>query len=264
LAKLATDRFGGVHLLRSNAGVQRRGAALGAHGCRLAVGIRRQRVRRGLEHQGVRAAHARAGRGSHLNTASAAGWLNGPGGGIYNASKHAVVSMSENLVFNLKDAGARTASASPSCVRRTSHADRRCGAKSARRARRHASLDRGEAAAPRASALRRKHGRISAAEIAETTPTAVKNDQFYVFPHKEDQNGGGRRGGVDGDARAGKPRCSRIFGALARSRMAAIWRSRPPQQGHASMSKSNVARISSDHVSRSARVRVSVAATAPR
>src|SRR5690606_12450774 len=41
-----------------------------------------------------------------INTASAAGWLNGPSSGIYNVSKTSVVALSETLALDLRDAQA--------------------------------------------------------------------------------------------------------------------------------------------------------------
>ncbi len=107
LAKRTLDTFGGVHLLFNNAGVAASGPlwtmslqdwewVLGVnlwgvvHGIRAFVPI--------LLQQGIEA-HI-------INTASIAGLVSTPGLGVYNVTKHGVVTLSETLYQELQQSGA--------------------------------------------------------------------------------------------------------------------------------------------------------------
>jgi NAD(P)-dependent dehydrogenase (short-subunit alcohol dehydrogenase family) len=108
LAKRTLDKFGAVHLLFNNAGVASGGPiwqstlkdwewVLGVnlmgvvHGIRTFVPIMLQQNTE---------AHV-------VNTASMAGLLSTPGLGIYNVTKHGVVTLSETLALELAQAGAK-------------------------------------------------------------------------------------------------------------------------------------------------------------
>lgn len=185
LAQRAKTHFGGAYLLFNNAGVSC-GGPLWEHTVadwQWVLGVNLQGVAWGIK--AFVPLLLEQGEGHIVNTASAAGWLNAPGGGIYNASKSAVVSLSETLFFDLQDVGADRIGVtvlSPAYFP-TPIVD------SARN--RPAELSE---TAPMSEARRRRdeliryaveRGRIPAAEIAEMTLVAVENNQFYVFPHKK-------------------------------------------------------------------------------
>ncbi len=184
LAQLAKDRFGAAHVVFNNAGVAVNGPiwentpadwhwVMGVNVYGVSWGIRAF-VPMMLEQ----------GEGHVVNTASAAGWVNAPGSGVYNASKHAVVAISETLALDLRDVGANVG-VSVLCPAffPTGIVD----------SERNRPKDLAETAPDtetkklRQEQLRQavEKGRISAAEIAEATVQAVENDQFYVFPHKK-------------------------------------------------------------------------------
>lgn len=108
LANAATDQFGAVNLLFNNAGVATGGFIwensladwewiLGVnlwgviHGIHTFTPLMLEFARRDNDYEG----HI-------INTASVAGLLNSPTMGIYNVSKHAVVSLSESLFHDLQ------------------------------------------------------------------------------------------------------------------------------------------------------------------
>ena len=122
------------------------------------------------------------GHGHIVNTASAAGWVNAPGSGVYNASKCAVVAMSETLAMDLAQAGASLGVSvlSPAFFPtgivdsgRNRPADLACDeAPSEARQRSEEQLRYAV-----------EHGRLNAAEVAQITLSAVEARQFYIFPH---------------------------------------------------------------------------------
>ena len=122
--------------------------------------------------------------GHIINTASAAGWLNGPSSGIYNVSKTSVVAISETLALDLRDAQANVGVTvlCPAFFPTGIHqSDRNRPADKAE------TVEKSEVSLKRAAALKYavEHGRIPAADIAEMTLKAVENNQFYVFPHRK-------------------------------------------------------------------------------
>lgn len=185
LAQLAQQRFGGAHLLFNNAGVGVGGPiwentvadwqwVLNVNLFGVAWGIK-----------AFTPLMLKQGEGHIVNTASAAGWMNGPGAGIYNVSKCAVVAMSETLAADLKDAGADVGVSvvSPAFfMTPMMHNSKR-----ARPAELADTAAESEIAKKRNEQTRyaMEHGKVSAAEIAEITLQAVEQDQFYVFPHKK-------------------------------------------------------------------------------
>ena len=107
LARRALDRYGSVHLLFNNAGVASSGPiwqntladwewVLGVNLMGVVYGIRTF----------VPIMLAQAAEAHIVNTASMAGLLSTPGLGIYNVTKHGVVTLSETLALELKQARA--------------------------------------------------------------------------------------------------------------------------------------------------------------
>lgn len=184
LASLARDSFGAAHVVFNNAGVSSGGPLWEATEAdwQWVTGVNVYGVAWGI--QSFVPMMLEQGEGHVVNTASAAGWVNAPGGGIYNASKHAVVAISETLALDLRMAEANVG-VSVLCPAffPTAIVD-------AERNRPPELAD----TAPMSEARRMHqemvrhavmHGRISAGEIAEMTVAAVENEQFYVFPHKK-------------------------------------------------------------------------------
>ncbi len=119
--------------------------------------------------------------GHIVNTASMAGLLNAPNMGIYNVSKHAVVSITETLFQDLAliEAPIGTTVACPYFVptgisqsHRNAPADVSGEASSA-----------SKRAQQMMSAKAVGSGKVTAADFAATVFEAIKDDQFYVFSH---------------------------------------------------------------------------------
>jgi len=122
------------------------------------------------------------GRGHVINTASAAGWINAPGSGPYNASKCAVVAMSETLAMDLAQASANIG------VSVLSPAFFATGIIDSQRNRPpDLACDAAPSEARRLSEQQLRyavqHGRLSADQVAEITVKAIESGQFYIFPH---------------------------------------------------------------------------------
>lgn len=182
VAKQAYARFGDVNLLFNNAGVACSGPiwtttledwewTLGVNLMGVVHGIRTF-VPRMLAGGG--AAHV-------VNTASAAGLLSVPGSSVYCVSKHGVVTMSECLKHELRRAGSAIGVSvlCPAFVpTRIADAERNRPAELA-------------ACNPHNAQYRQmvkkavESGRISAAEVAAMTLDAVREDRFYVLPHRK-------------------------------------------------------------------------------
>ena len=187
LAAAAMARFGAVHLVFNNAGVGAGGLVwestqadwewvLGVnlwgviHGVRVFTPLMLACAKSDAEYEG------------HIvNTASMAGLLNPPAMGVYNVSKHAVVSLSETLYHDLDLVGAPIG-ASVLCPYFV-----QTGISQSHRNR----PDDVPAAAPTASQLASQagmekavsSGKVSAAEVAENTFTAIRDGQFYIYSH---------------------------------------------------------------------------------
>ena len=183
LARCVFEEFGGVHLLFNNAGVAPVGLlwehpaadwqwVLGVNVLGVANGVRAF-VPRMLE---------QAGEAHIVNTASVAGYLSPTTMGLYNVSKHAVVTLSETLHHDLRSVGAAIGVTvlSPAFVptgiaqsERNRPAD-------------HASTSPPSQAMLRArTAMERavSSGRLSAADVATLTFEAIEAGRFYLFTH---------------------------------------------------------------------------------
>ena len=122
-------------------------------------------------------------RGHIVNTASMAGLLTAPNMGIYNVSKHAVVSLSETLYQDLKLVTDQV-SASVLCPYfvptgiSQSHRN-----KPAELADEQATQSQmiGQAMSDKAVSS----GKVSAAEVAEMVFQAIGSDQFYIYSHPQ-------------------------------------------------------------------------------
>ena len=187
LAQAAMARFGAVHLVFNNAGVGAGGLVwestqadwewvLGVnlwgviHGVRVFTPLMLACAKDDPDFEG------------HLvNTASMAGLLNPPTMGVYNVSKHAVVSLTESLYHDLDLVGAPIGASvlCPYFVQTgISQSDRN-------------RPDDVPASAPTASQIASQatmakavsSGKVSATEVAERTFAAIAEKQFYIYSH---------------------------------------------------------------------------------
>jgi NAD(P)-dependent dehydrogenase (short-subunit alcohol dehydrogenase family) len=188
LADATMARFGAVHLLFNNAGVGSGGLlwentqtdwewVLGVnlwgviHGVRIFTPLMLECAKNEPGYQG------------HIvNTASMAGLLNAPTMGVYNVSKHAVVSLSESLYQDLKLVEAPIGASVlcpyfvPTGISQ-SHRNRpddvqNSGAPTASQRAAQAMSDKAVSA-----------GKVSAAQVAEWTFDAIRDDKFYIYSH---------------------------------------------------------------------------------
>lgn len=190
LANGAMDTFGAVHLLFNNAGVGIGGLVwehtaadwewvLGVnlwgvvHGVRIFMPLMLACAERDVTY-----------RGHIVNTASMAGLLNAPNMGIYNVSKHAVVSLSETLYHDLLLVGAPIGASvlcpyfTPTGIDQSS---------------RHRPPEVQDGAPPTASqrAAQRltekavSSGTIDPAQVAENTFDAIGKGEFYIYSHPQ-------------------------------------------------------------------------------
>lgn len=188
LADAAMAEFGAVHLVFNNAGVGSGGLiwenteadwewVMGVnvwgviHGVRIFTKLMLDAAARDASFEG------------HIvNTASMAGLLNAPAMGVYNVSKHAVVSLSETLYQDLQLVGAPIGASVlcpyfvPTGISQ-SHRNR--------------PQDVGMTARPTASQLAAQamtdkavsSGKVSAQDVAELTFRAIADGQFYIYSH---------------------------------------------------------------------------------
>jgi NAD(P)-dependent dehydrogenase (short-subunit alcohol dehydrogenase family) len=189
LAQAAYDGFGAVNLLFNNAGVAGTGGYLWENSeadWRWTLGVNLLGVAHGIRHFVPRmlAAGLDAASGHIVNSASIAGWLCAPLLGVYNASKAAVVSLSETLYHDLRVAGSQIGVSvlCPAYVPTSIFASER---------NRPAELanDKPETASQRlARAAGEKAvagGKLSAEQVAMQTFEAVRDNRFYVFTHPQ-------------------------------------------------------------------------------
>jgi NAD(P)-dependent dehydrogenase (short-subunit alcohol dehydrogenase family) len=170
LADAAMKRYGAVHLVFNNAGVGSGGLiwenaeadwewVLGVnlwgviHGVRIFASLMLELAQ-----------HDPAFEGHIVNTASMAGLLNAPTMGVYNVSKHAVVSLSETLYHDLQlvDAPIGASVLCPYFVP--------------------------TGISQSAQAMTQKaveSGKVSAAQVAQMTFDAISAGQFYIYSHPD-------------------------------------------------------------------------------
>ena len=188
LADAAIQRFGAVHLLFNNAGVGA-GGLIWEHSqadWEWVLGVNLWGVIHGVRiFTPLMLACAKsdpAYEGHIVNTASMAGLLNAPTMGVYNVSKHAVVSLSESLYQDLRLVEAPI-SASVLCPYfvptgiSQSHRNRPDEVAST------APLTVSQLAAQAMSEKAVGSGKVSAEQVGEWTFDAIANDQFYIYSH---------------------------------------------------------------------------------
>lgn len=188
LADATMSRFGAVHLVFNNAGVGSGGLiwenteadwewVLGVnlwgviHGVRIFTPLMLACAQKDPSYQG------------HIvNTASMAGLLNAPTMGVYNVSKHAVVSLSESLYHDLQLVEAPIGASVlcpyfvPTGISQ-SHRNRPSDVQNA------VKPTVSQLAAQAMSDKAVSSGKVTAQQVAEWTFEAVSNDRFYIFSH---------------------------------------------------------------------------------
>ena len=189
LAVSTTATFGDTHLLFNNAGVGTAGLLWenSLADWQWTLGVNLWGVVHGV-HSFVPRMLAAAGRstdyrGHVINTASMAGLMNPPLSGVYNVSKHAVVSLSETLHHDL------------SLVTEQLHCSVLCpfyvptGISQSHRNRPGSSdvetLTRSQKVAGAMTHKAVQSGRVSAAEVARMTFDAIREDRFYIASHPQ-------------------------------------------------------------------------------
>ena len=215
LADAAMIRFHGVHLVFNNAGVAAGGLiwenseadwewVLGVnlwgtiHGVRVFTPIMLECARRDPHYEG------------HIvNTASMAGLLNPPAMGVYNVSKHAVVSLSETLYHDLRLVDAPIA-ASVLCPYFVPTGIVRAEAHRPHELHNDAAPTPSQQAAHTLVSKAVEAGRVSAADVARITFEAVREGRFYIYSHPQ------------------------LLGSVA-ERMAAVVQGKPPADAYAAM-----------------------------
>ncbi len=187
LAQAVQDRFGAPNFVFNNAGVGSVGLVwensvrdwewvLGVnlwgviHGVRLFTPMMLEAAQKDPSY-----------RGHIVNTASMAGLLNPPNMGVYNVSKHAVVSLSETLYQDLRLVTDQVG-ASVLCPyfvpTGISQSHRNRPSQHSTEAPTKSQLI-GQAMSDKAVGS----GKVSAAEVAHKVFTAIEDDQFYIYSH---------------------------------------------------------------------------------
>lgn len=190
LAAATLERFGAPNFLFNNAGVGGGGGLIWEAGVKdwewvLGVNVM------GVVH-GVRAftppmlaAAARdpAWRGHIVNTASMAGLLSPPNMGVYNASKHAVVTISETLFQDLALVSEQVHAhvLCPFFVPTGIHASHRNRPPELTDA--HARPTKSQLIAQAMSEKAVTSGKVTAAQVAQFVYDAMAENRFYVFSH---------------------------------------------------------------------------------
>jgi NAD(P)-dependent dehydrogenase (short-subunit alcohol dehydrogenase family) len=186
LGAATVERFGAPHLVFNNAGVGF-GGFIWEHTVQdwqWVLGVNLWGVAHGVRvFTPMMLAAAKADpawRGRIINTASMAGLVNAPTMGVYNVTKHAVVSLSETLFQDLKLVTDQV-SASVLCpyfVPTSIHESHRNRPRETM-----SKPTKSQLVAQAMSAKAVSSGKVSAADVARLTFEAIDTDQFYIFSH---------------------------------------------------------------------------------
>jgi len=190
LADATMARFGAVHLLFNNAGVGSGGLiwenteadwewVLGVnvwgvvHGVRIFTKLMLECAAKDPQFEG------------HIvNTASMAGLLNAPTMGVYNVSKHAVVSLSETLYHDLQLVEAPIGASVlcpyfvPTGISQ-SHRNRPADVAAT------AGATPSQVAAQAMTVKAVESGKVSASDVAAMTFDAIRDGKFYIYSHPQ-------------------------------------------------------------------------------
>lgn len=191
LGRATFERFGAPHFVFNNAGVGAGGLIwehtlkdwewvvgvnlMGvAHGVRVFTPMMLDAARRDAAYQG------------HIvNTASMAGLLNAPNMGVYNVTKHAVVSLSETLYQDLALVTDRIGCSvlCPYFVATGIHQSHRNRPQEMANAGQKPTASQLIAQAMSTKAV--TSGKVSAADVAQKVFDAIRDNRFYVFSHPQ-------------------------------------------------------------------------------
>jgi NAD(P)-dependent dehydrogenase (short-subunit alcohol dehydrogenase family) len=184
LAARSLEKFGAVHLLFNNAGVAGGGGLLWestVNDWSWVLGVNLW----GVIH-GVRCfvpLMLRQGDACHVvNTASAAGLISPQTMGVYNVSKHAVVTLTETLFHDLRLARAKIG-VSLLCPAFVDTGIAQAERNRPGELRDAAPPTPSQRAAREAAVKATASGRLSAADVAGLTFDAIGDDRFYILPH---------------------------------------------------------------------------------
>jgi NAD(P)-dependent dehydrogenase (short-subunit alcohol dehydrogenase family) len=175
------SRLGGIHLVCNNAGVSPLSAVWEASVAdwQWILGVNLW----GVIH-GVRAftPHLIAQNEGHIvNTASVAGLISPPGSGAYNVTKHAVVTLSESLVHDLRErkSAVGVSVLCPAYVPTGIVDSERSRPKDLPAA------EKSKETLAREAMLRKavSSGKVSADQVAQAVVAAVKEERFYILTH---------------------------------------------------------------------------------
>ncbi|HZW22640.1 SDR family oxidoreductase [Noviherbaspirillum sp.] len=190
LADAAMEKFGAVHLVFNNAGVGCGGLVwessiadwewvLGVnlwgviHGVRTFTPLMLECAKKDPGYEG------------HIvNTASMAGLLNAPNMGIYNVSKHAVVSLSETLYHDLQLIKAPIG-ASVLCPYFVPTGISQSQRNRPDDVKAEGAPTLSQVAAQAVSDKAVSSGKVTAAEVAERTFNAIRDGGFYIYSHPQ-------------------------------------------------------------------------------
>lgn len=184
------ERFGVPHLVFNNAGVAF-GGLIWEHTLKdweWVVGVNLMGVAHGVRvftPLMIEAARNNPGYEGHIvNTASMAGLLNAPNMGVYNVTKHAVVSLSETLYqdLHLVTDQIDCSVLCPYFVPTGIHESHRNRPKDARG---EGKPTPSQLIAQANSAKAVTSGKITAAEVAQKVMDAVRDRQFYIYSHPQ-------------------------------------------------------------------------------
>jgi NAD(P)-dependent dehydrogenase (short-subunit alcohol dehydrogenase family) len=187
LAEKAFATFSAVHLLFNNAGVGpgRAAWANSLEDWAWGLGVNLWGVIYGI-HFFVPRMLEQPADGHVVNTASMAGLLSGPGQSIYKVTKHAVVSLSETLYYDLalRDARVHVSVLCPGWV------DTNILETESHRPPRFANAGPTAAASPQAQAIRQHVERALKAgmppqAVAEAVFAAIREGRFYILTHPD-------------------------------------------------------------------------------
>ena len=189
LGQATMSRFGAPHFVFNNAGVGA-GGLIWEHSLKdweWVVGVNLMGVAHGVRvFTPLMLAAAKADpayRGHVVNTASMAGLLNAPNMGVYNVTKHAVVSISETLYQDLAlvTDQVRAHVLCPFFVPTAIHQSHRNRPSNLSDA--HRQPTRSQLIAQAMSEKAVSSGRMTAAQVAQFVFDAMAEDRFYVFSH---------------------------------------------------------------------------------
>ncbi len=177
-AEVAVTEFGGIHLLCNNAGVAPGGSLLDttASEWRWAIDVNVLGVANGI--RAVAPRLVGQGEGHIVNVASEAGLVSREGLGLYSATEHAVVGLSEVLHHELVPHGVGVSCVCPALVRTQLFRSERNSP-----ARVEFPDDHGATMAPLREIA--ETAGIDPAAVADAAIEATRENRFWVFTHPE-------------------------------------------------------------------------------